>query len=141
MKKFIIGIFCVIAMLSCLFITSCKNNRQESNIGVCDSDSVIQEPTIKDILKEREDVKHQAYVDSVYLNMPMPILIQILQTYGTTLTFEDIVNKYTIHKQMYDANYNQINKVQQYMTNPDSLPKKAYPEQRADTIVKIIKGN
>src|SRR5574344_35521 len=140
MKKFIIGIFCVMAMLSCLFITSCKNNRQESNIGVCDSDSVIQEPTIKEIFEEREDVKHQAYVDSVYLNMPMPILISILQAYGTTLTFEDIVNEYTIHKQMYDANYNQINKVQQYMTNPDSLPKKPYPEQRADTIIKIIKG-
>ena len=141
MKKFIFGIICVIALLSCITVTSCKPEKQDSNIGVCDSSSAIQEPTIKEILQEREDVKHQAYVDSVYLNMPMPILIQILQTYGTTLTYEDIVNEYTLHKQMYDDNYKQINRVQHYMNNPDSLPKKAYPEQRADTIVKIIKGN
>lgn len=55
-------------------------------------------PTIQEILKFRETVKEGIRVDSIFLSMPEPVLIDILMTHGTSLSNSDIVYIYESNK-------------------------------------------
>ena len=72
---------------------------------VC-SDTVKAEKsvlTIQEILSFREDVKEGMRVDSIFLSMPEPILIDILITHGTSFSNSDIVYIYESNKSHYKS--------------------------------------
>ena len=56
------------------------------------------EPTIYDILQERQDMIHALWVDSVYYAIPESVLIQILVDKGTKISHIAIVEEYLKNK-------------------------------------------
>ena len=56
------------------------------------------EPTIYDILQERQDMIYALWVDSVYYAIPESVLIQILVDKGTKISHIAIVEEYLKNK-------------------------------------------
>lgn len=66
--------------------------------------SIIEEPvaTIQDILNEREAIKEEKRIDSVFLTMHDVVLIDILMQHGTDLSIKDIVYIYESNNTIYN---------------------------------------
>lgn len=72
---------------------------------VCEDTAKAVEPvlTIQEVLKFREDIREGIRIDSIFLAMPEPILIDILMTHGTSLSNGDIVYIYESNKEHYKS--------------------------------------
>ena len=62
----------------------------------------VKKYSIAEILQWREHTKELQRVDSVYLNMPDVILIDILLQHGTSLSYADIVYIYESNPETYN---------------------------------------
>ena len=126
MKQFI---YFVILLICAVLLGSCVNTKKPIIDESVESDSIEQceynwVPTVHDILEERKELKYSLWVDSVYLNMPEQILIQMLVSKGTTISIMEIVEDYIKNKDYYhDTILKSMNIQRQYI--PDSLPKKS----------------
>lgn len=130
----VIAIFLAAAMFA-----GCNKNPEKS-AEVVEIDSLEQEviPTVQEVLQRRNDMLHLYYVDSVYMYMPEPILINILVNKGTLLSQDEIVAEYMTQYEYYSNLIKQVTIQNQYI--PDSLPRQSYPEQhRSDSIAEIKK--
>lgn len=136
-------IYFVILMVCAVLLGSCSHMAQRHIDESIETDSIEQEyyhvPTVYDVLQAREDWKYQNFIDSVYLNMPEQIIIQMLVTKGTTISEQEIVEDYIKNKQFY---HNQILKSMDIQKKyiPDSLPKtnkSDKPTSKSDTINQI----
>ena len=122
---FIVLLMCAVLMESC-------NNRKPIEESI-ETDSIEQceysyTPTVHDVLTERKELKYALWVDSVYLNMPEQILIQMLVSKGTTLSIIEIVEDYWNNKEFYhNTVLKSMNIQKQYI--PDSLPKSSPPDE------------
>ena len=89
-----------------------------------------ENPSIVDYLQFREDLREQKRVESVFMQMPTVVIIDILREHGTALSAEDIVGIYENYPEIYNIVQSGA-RSQQYMdsiTNvnmPDELPKQA----------------
>ncbi len=72
----------------------------EDTVTVELTDSVL---TVQDVLEFREGVREGMRVDSIFLAIPDPVLIEILMTHGTSLSNSDIVYIYESNKEHYDS--------------------------------------
>lgn len=74
------------------------------NETVCIDTTEIQSPlTIYDVLCFREQEREKHHMDSIYMTMPIPILVAILKVHGTSLSRYDVVYIYESNKEYYDA--------------------------------------
>lgn len=128
----------VVLILAAALLGSCKNLKSPN---VTDNDEVEQldttPPSIQEVLNRRESFRHMCYVDSIYLDMPEDIFINILINKGTELTQEMIVEEYLTHYEYYTNLLKQLKLNRQYV--PDSVPKQSFPEQKADSIIQALK--
>lgn len=85
-------------------VVESKINQQKTEL-VCSDTANIEKPvlTIQEVLSFREDVKEGMRIDSIFLSMPEPILIDILMTHGTSLSNSDIVYIYESNKSHYNS--------------------------------------
>ena len=118
----ILGVL-IVALIAGICFWSCheKNKAKELNsqVETIYSDTIVSEsPTIKDILDFRRDTKELIAIDSIYLNMPDIILVNILSNYGTELSNTEIVDIYISNKETYDNDVLGGAKAKQYI---DSL--------------------
>lgn len=77
--------------------------------------------TVQDVLDFRETLKESARIDSMFLAMPDPILIDILITHGTSLSNKDIVYIYEGNKKHYDDIHKGANIQRDIITPMDSV--------------------
>lgn len=77
--------------------------------------------TVQDVLDFRETLKESARIDSMFLAMPDPILIDILITHGTSLSNKDIVYIYEGNKKHYDDILKGANIQRDIITPMDSV--------------------
>lgn len=102
-----------------------------------DSQNVVTNVTIDDILETRRSILECQYQDSVFLHMPETSLIAVLMKLGTDATNTEIVKEYLNNRKIYD-NVElgaQIKDMYKKQFEPDSLPKKA--KQDTATITKL----
>lgn len=82
-------------------------------------------PSIQEVLEFRKEMKESIRMDSVFLNMPDVILVNILKNYGTDLSNYEIVSIYESNKKVYEQDVRGGAEAQKYL---DSLYK-APPKQ------------
>lgn len=128
-------IFYYLMLVICaLVFSSCVNNTKKYIDESIETDSIEQwqhVPTVHDILVEREEWKRSKYVDSVYLNMPEQILVQMLVAKGTTISVDEIVEDYLANKQFYhDTILKSMDIQKKYL--PDSLPTPSKPDKEKE---------
>ena len=132
-------IYFVILMVCAVLLGSCEHMKRPKT-EVVEIDTVYNYvPTVQEVLQAREDWKYQNFIDSVYLNMPEPIVTQMLVTKGTTISEQEIVEDYLANKQFYhDTILKSMNIQKKYI--PDSLPTNSKPDKllnKSDTVNKI----
>lgn len=116
----------VIALLIAgIVIYTCQEKKEKTVIEtelsqVEETDTVSYEapPTIQDFLEFREMTKEAIAIDSIFLNMPDIILVNILMNHGTDLSNTEIVDIYLNNKEIYDNDVIGGAKAKQYI---DSL--------------------
>lgn len=136
-------IYFVILMLCAVCLESCTPFNKKPIDEPVTTELIEQEmpyvPTVHDVLEERKELQYALWVDSVYLNMPEQILIQMLASKGTTLSIVEIVEDYWANKQFYhDTVLKSMNIQKKYI--PDSLPKHSKPDKQLnsnDTVNRI----
>ena len=81
-----------------------SENSSESQIiaDISADKEEVKEYSIAEILQWRENTKELQRIDSVYLNMPDVILIDILLQHGTSLSYADIVYIYESNPETYN---------------------------------------
>lgn len=130
MKQFI---YFVILMVCAVLLGSCQHMKRPITEDVVETDTVEQcdynyVPTVHDVLVEREELKRALWVDSVYLNMPEQILVQMLVSKGTTISITEIVEDYIANKDFYhNTVLKSMNIQKRYI--PDSVPKSSIPDK------------
>lgn len=131
----------VILIICAVLLGSCSHMAQRHIDESIDTDSIEQceyeyVPTVHDVLEQREELKYALFVDSVYLNMPEQILVQMLVSKGTTISITEIVEDYLENKEFYhNTILKSMNIQKKYI--PDSLSKTSIPNdptKNKDTI-------
>lgn len=86
------------------FINPEMDTELQSNVNCTDTIDYSKESvtTIQDYLDLREEILKSRHIDSVFLTMPEPILIDILTQLGTDLSIKDIVYIYEGNKSIYN---------------------------------------
>lgn len=125
MKQFA---YFVILLICAVLLGSCINKRPKAE-NVVEVDTVYNYvPTVHDVLNEREEYKRALWVDSVYLNMPEQILVQMLVSKGTTISITEIVEDYIANKDFYhNTILKSMNIQKKYI--PDSIPRLNKPDK------------
>lgn len=128
MKNYLLMLLSAVIITLAACISCSKQHHEQQIIEPVESDSIEQYeewvPTVYDILSEREEIRYMRMIDSVYLQIPEPILIHMLTVKGTTISQLEIVEEYLNNKQYYhDTILNAINIHKNFI--PDALPKKA----------------
>lgn len=103
------GICALIAVIFAALVMVYFHNQEA--IKIVDEDEIVcvdtieaQAPlTIYDVLCSREQEREKHHMDSTYMTMPIPILVAILKTHGTSLSRYDVVYIYESNKEYYDA--------------------------------------
>lgn len=138
MRQFI---YFVLLLICAVLLDSCGHTPQRQIDESIDLDSIEQceynyVPTVHDVLEQREELKYALFVDSVYLNMPEQILVQMLVSKGTTISITEIVEDYIANKDFYhNTVLKSMNIQRKYI--PDSVPKSSTPDnalKNKDTI-------
>lgn len=130
MKQFI---YFVLLLICAVLLGSCSHMAQRHIDESIDTDSIEQceyeyVPTVHDVLEQREELRYALFVDSVYLNMPERILVQMLVSKGTTISIIEIVEDYLANKEFYhDTILKSMDIQRKYI--PDSLPKSSIPNK------------
>ena len=71
--------------------------------AMCDTTQVVEYvTTIDEIVEYREEMRKNAFLDSVYMHMPEVALRAILQKYGTEITGFDIAEEYLRNPEKYN---------------------------------------
>lgn len=121
----------VILTLCAVFLDSCQYIRHKQidesveidSVELCEYNPV---PTIQEVLEERKELQYALWVDSVYLNMPEQILVNMLVSKGTTISIVEIVEDYWANRKFYhDTILKSMNIQKKYI--PDSVPKSSIP--------------
>lgn len=122
---YLLLIVAILITIAALF-GGCKKNQ---SVKVTDTDSLelLPPPTVQEVLESREAFRHICFVDSVYLDMPREILVNILVNKGTELNQDEIVSEYMSNYEYYNNLLRQLNIQKQYA--PDSIPKSSLPEK------------
>ena len=103
------GICALIAVIFAALVMVYFHNQEATKIVngdeiVCVDTIEAQTPlTIYDVLCSREQEREKHHMDSIYMTMPIPILVAILKTHGTSLSRYDVVYIYESNKEYYDA--------------------------------------
>ena len=79
-----------------------ESSSESQIIADISADKEVKEYSIAEILQWREHTKELQRIDSVYLNMPDVILIDILLQHGTSLSYADIVYIYESNPETYN---------------------------------------
>lgn len=107
-----IGIFVFIIIMMGIIATVVHENHDtvrnffmgNSQEEVLDTTQIVEPVfTIQEYLKVREDYRESQRIDSVFLSIPDVILIDLLSTYGTDLSIQDIVHIYESNKSTYNS--------------------------------------
>lgn len=103
------GICTLIAVIFAALVMVYFHNQEVTKI--VDEDEIVCVDTIEaqtsltiyDVLCSREQEREKQHMDSIYMTMPIPILVAILKTHGTSLSRYDVVYIYESNKEYYDA--------------------------------------
>ena len=116
-------IYLVLIVLCAVLLESCIPHKREINEPI-EPDSIEQEyvPTVYEMLEAREEWKYQIFIDSVYLQIPEPIIVHMFVTKGTTISEQEIVEDYLANKQFYHDTILKSMEIQKIYI-PDSLPR------------------
>lgn len=122
---------------------SCVNNKELQEQETMHNDSVYAEDieyTISDILEFRRHIRECNRIDSVYMNMPEVVLIDILMNYGTEMDPAEIVYIYESNPDTYNAVQSGA-RAQKYKEQfePDSIPKKSDSDAPTPNVNCILK--
>lgn len=121
----------IILTLCAVLLGSCQHIRHQQidesveidSVELCEYNPV---PTIQEVLEERKELQYALWVDSVYLNMPEQILVNMLVSKGTTISIVEIVEDYWANRKFYhDTILKSMNIQKKYI--PDSVPKSSIP--------------
>lgn len=135
--RIILTLICLLGALL-MSMSSCNHHIQQPindipEVDTCEQSIEEYLPTVYDILQEREDMRYMRMIDSVYLTIPEPILVNMLFSKGTTMSILEIVEDYLRNKSYYhDTILSTIRIDKKY--EPDSVPKKSIPNFPTDTI-------
>lgn len=104
--------------------TEYTDNIPVENMEV-DSQNIVQNVTIDDVLETRKEILKCQYYDSVFLHMPETPLIAVLMKLGTDVSNAEIAREYLNNKKLYDNVQlgAQIKEMRKKQFEPDSLPK------------------
>lgn len=83
--------------------------------------------TVQNILDFRENLKEGIRIDSMFLTMPEPILVEILMNHGTLLSNKDIVYIYEGNKDYYNSILKGANIQRDILTPRDTITNKTIP--------------
>ena len=83
--------------------------------------------TVQDILDFRENLKEGIRIDSIFLTLPEPILVEILTNMGTSLSNKDIVYTYEGNKEYYNNILKGANIQKDILAPRDTLINKTIP--------------
>lgn len=83
--------------------------------------------TVQDILDFRENLKEGIRIDSIFLTLPEPILVEILMNMGTSLSNKDIVYTYEGNKEYYNNILKGANIQKDILAPRDTLINKTIP--------------
>lgn len=128
-------VYFIMLLMSAVLLGSCEHKKPIAE--PIETDSIEQEyvyvPTVYDVLEQRNELNYALWVDSVYLNMPEQILINILVTKGTTLSITEIVEDYVSNKDYYhNVVLKNMNIQKKYI--PDSIPKQSVPSTHTQNL-------
>ena len=124
-------IYFAILTICAVLLGSCQHIRHKQIDESVEIDSIelceyIPVPTIQEILEERKESQYALWVDSVYLNMPEQILVNMLVNKGTMISITEIVEDYWANRKFYhDTILKSMNIQKKYI--PDSVPKSSIP--------------
>lgn len=106
------ALWVIVTVLACIltgvivFAFSYAEQRKklyEVQDAMCDTTQVIKYvTTIDEIVEYREEMRKNAFLDSVYMHMPEVALRAILQKYGTEITGFDIAEEYLRNPEKYN---------------------------------------
>lgn len=128
-KSFILLLLVAIVTIIATGLSSCIHHRPKAETNSSEDEIVYEDTkkeceyvlTVRDVLDFRETLKESARIDSMFLAMPDPILIDILITHGTSLSNKDIVYIYEGNKEHYDDILKGANIQRDIITPMDSV--------------------
>lgn len=129
-------IFAGIALI--LFVVLCYSERDNiKNFVFPEPEATVQEDTvtvstttIQDVLDFRKEIKQGQVIDSIFLNMPDVILIDILMNHGTHLSNKEIVTIYNSNRKSYEEVLKGA-RLHETIEKDSSLLNKNYPPANA----------
>lgn len=100
-----------------------KQTVSETEVSQTTSTDTVYEDTvsIQDYLEFRQLTKESITIDSIFLNMPEIVLVNILMNYGTNLSNTEIVNIYLSNKEVYDNDIIGGAKAKQYIDSLNTI--------------------
>lgn len=88
----------IVSVITSLLVNKCSNSKHPVGCEWNENDYTL---TVDDVIRYRKDIIEAQYVDSVFLQMPEPVLREILEKWGTDLSNHEIVNIYENDREYY----------------------------------------
>lgn len=127
-------IFTILAFVCATLIVACKSGVKDTTVEEIQEEITEQSeyvPSIEEILQYREDLREYERQLHVFYTMPSVVLVDILQTHGTSLMPSEIVDIYESNPERYNVIESGA-RARQYL---DSLVEKKSLKDLADSLM------
>lgn len=136
-------IFLIMAFITMI---GCTNPREQKTIEqIYEQNGVTHitpEQNAEEMLKIRNEIIEQKYLDSIYITMPDEAIIMIASK-NLDCSIYDVANEYIQNKTSYDNIIIEMNRIQSYkkhLQNPDNIPNKDTADIENLIIIDEING-